>query len=328
MDLDARYTTACVRTVRSLVWCWGENTTGKMGAGLPESPARIAVAQLVRKRPRIESRLGGITQMSVGKTHSCARHEFGEAACWGANTFGNPKVEDPSKGFAALAITIEQRALAEVAAGFHHTCGILGDTSLWCWGEADGGKLGTGGGGGRRQPRPVRLDNGESFADVTDISLGRHHTCALTRKGGLYCWGENSFGQLGRVDLAEAPFPTPVGPFAPDAASKTVKAVRAGESHTCALTATGKVWCFGDNTFGQLGAAVEIKASARPLLVVTGPGGPALDGVTDLVVADQANCARREDGTFWCWGRNHGNQLGLPDLRDRNVAVRTEAPCP
>lgn len=148
-----------------------------------------------------------------------------------------------------------------------------------------------------RAARPVT-----GLAASGDVSFASFsHTCALV-DGGLQCWGANGFGQLGdRSPAARAPLPVRVSGL-----PEPVVAVASGGAHTCAL-ADGAVWCWGNNTAGQLGSdrgALQV-APGR----VAGLPAP----VTALAAGRKHTCAIA-DGEVWCWGRSEAGELGsVPD---------------
>jgi alpha-tubulin suppressor-like RCC1 family protein len=182
------------------------------------------------------------------------------------------------------------------AAGPQHACAVTGSGTLECWGDGTDGDLGNGMTSQSNAPVPV---NG--VTNVTKLALGAAHTCALEQSGALYCWGLNSSGQLGNASMQEASSPVPVSGF--DAGA--IVDVVAGIQHTCALVQAGAVYCWGDNSYGQLGQGnFDLANSATPLLV------PSLSsGVTQISAGYQHTCALRR-GRVLCWGFNTAGALG------------------
>ena len=134
---------------------------------------------------------------------------------------------------------------------------------------------------------------------ASTVSTGYLHTCAVTSKGAARCWGANEYGQLGNNTTADSS--TPVGVHG---LGSKVKNVSSGYLHSCALTAKGRVWCWGNNSYGQLGDNSTTN-SARPVAVVgLGAGVRAIDaGWFDT-------CAITAKGAVKCWGNNSYGQLG------------------
>lgn len=126
------------------------------------------------------------------------------------------------------------------------------------------------------------------------IATGRVHSCAIKSDTTVWCWGDNSDGQLGDGTTNPSLVPVPVSGLT------GIASVSAGECHTCAAGQNGSAWCWGT---GPLGDAT-ITQSALPVAV------SGLTGVTAIAAAADHTCAVRQDGTAWCWGWNGEGQLG------------------
>ena len=146
--------------------------------------------------------------------------------------------------------------------------------------------------------------------DVAAVSVGGAHTCALTTTGGLRCWGSNSEGELGDGTTTNRIMPVNVAGLA-----SSVAAVSAGSSHTCAVTTTGGLRCWGINSEGQLGDGTTTDR-ITPVNVA---------GLTSGVAAVSAGfrhtCAVTTIGGLMCWGDNSAGQLGDGTTTDRNTPV-------
>src|SRR5262249_55067635 len=143
----------------------------------------------------------------------------------------------------------------------------------------------------------IRADSVCQPAAAVSIGVGgdggptpRGHACALKRGGAVRCWGANDAGQLGNGTLAGSAVPVSVAGL-----SSGVTAVAAGGGHTCALLTSGKVKCWGDNFFGQLGNGTRT-SSALPVDVV------GLEGVTAIAAGAISTCAIAAGGRVSCWG--------------------------
>ncbi len=327
-ELASQNTTTCARELQGIVWCWGRDDRGKLGNERTVGGLRRAVAEKV-KGPHSVDFLMGVTRIAPGFTHTCALRQEGVVWCWGANGSGQLGAAATSEPvLLPTALRAPGAAFVRVASGHSHTCGTRADGTLWCWGGNREGQLGTGEEPPNHSagPLPVHWQDGTSVTNVADLSLNGAHTCVVTRDGGLFCWGGNAFGEIGSGTNTDARRPGAVQ-AADGTAMSGVSHVRAGSTFTCARKRDGTVWCFGDNSFGQLGAAAAFEASSRAVAVVT-ESGAALDGVEEIAAGSSSACALRRDGSVWCWGRNQGGQLGLGDARDRNVAVQSLPPCP
>jgi alpha-tubulin suppressor-like RCC1 family protein len=152
-----------------------------------------------------------------------------------------------------------------------------------------------------------------SFSWV-QVASGNLHSCAIDDIGEAYCWGSNTFGQLGDGSFTNANSPVGV------ATAQTFVAIDAAEAHTCALTAAGAVWCWGDNTFGQLGNGTNT-TSATPVLV---SGGNVFDVIT---AANHGfhTCGVTTSDAILCWGDNDSGQLGNGTTTASNTPVAITA---
>ena len=155
--------------------------------------------------------------------------------------------------------------VAEVEAGWHHTCAITTAQGVKCWGNNHDGQLGDGTEVDRKTPQDVV----GLMSQVTAVTAGERHTCALTTVGSIKCWGNNHDSQLGDGTAVDRVTPVDVARL-----TNGIKVVSAGERHTCALTTAGAVKCWGNNHDGQLGdgtkvdkaTSVDVRARLHPVL--------------------------------------------------------------
>jgi alpha-tubulin suppressor-like RCC1 family protein len=215
---------------------------------------------------------------------------------------------------------------AMVSAGFTHTCGVTTEGTAYCWGYNYAGQLGNGTATTVPQPSPVAVAGGLRFAKV---SAGFEHTCGVTTGGAAYCWGHSGYGQLGNGDRAG---PESCNQLNADPCSMTPAAVvgglsfatvSAGGLHTCGVTTEGAAYCWGDNTYGQLGNGNRVgpencpfgACSAAPVAVVSGLSFA-------MVSAENLNtCGVTTGNAAYCWGYNFYGQLGDGTKTDRTSPV-------
>lgn len=274
----------CAVTVIGGVLCWGRNMSGQLGNGnMTGSPIPVAVLQLV-----------GVSAVAAGGDHSCVSLEAGGARCWGRN-FGG---ELGDGGYENSSIPVVVAALgtrvAAVAAGNAHTCALTFAGGVDCWGINSNGQLGND--SDELSPMPVAVAG--SASGVEAMATGSLHTCGLTKAGGVKCWGNNEFGQLGNGSDGDNAMPVPVMGFA-----SGTTAVATGLGHTCLLTSAGRVKCSGHNYYGQLGDG-SFKNNLVPVDVM------ALADVTAISAGFSHSCALRSTGSVRCWGANLEGQLG------------------
>jgi alpha-tubulin suppressor-like RCC1 family protein len=200
--------------------------------------------------------------------------------------------------------------VSEIAAGFgRHACAIVGNfDGAVCWGRNSSGQLGNGSRSSAEKPTPVKVA-GLAFG-VKAISVGSDHSCALTRHGGVKCWGFNGDGELGNGSTTNSRVPVVVRGL-----TSRVEAIAAGGQHTCAIRSVvaygdrvrgPEVWCWGLDAQGQLGRPlIDLGHSTTPV-VVRGFGSP----VVAISASWTYTCALTVVGGVECWGEN---QWGLGD---------------
>jgi alpha-tubulin suppressor-like RCC1 family protein len=148
---------------------------------------------------------------------------------------------------------------------------------------------------------------------VVQVALGYGHTCARRSDGSLWCWGLAEDGQFGDGLNKRASSPVQAS-----AAAAPAVGLAAGSRHTCALKNDGTVWCWGRNGSGQLGNGTTATTLMPPAAPVMGLGAT----VAEVVAGSDFTCARKTDGTLWCWGANRFGQLGDGTTTDRSTAVQ------
>jgi hypothetical protein len=191
----------CAITAGGGVHCWGSNGSGQLGINNVITSQFAAVA--------VSGISSGTTSITAGDAHSCAVVSGG-ARCWGSNARGQigDGVNTVTPRFAPSAVTTLSSDVLAVAAGGNHSCALLTNGSVKCWGSNDFGQLGDGTTSQRTTPTAVSMPS-DSGA-VVAITAGKNHTCALTDKAAIYCWGANASGQLGSGDSVNRLLPTPL----------------------------------------------------------------------------------------------------------------------
>jgi alpha-tubulin suppressor-like RCC1 family protein len=177
-------------------------------------------------------------------------------------------------------------------------CAVTGEGSVWCWGYNVDGVLGYGDISDASYARRVLVEPSTPLAQAQEVRVGYRSTCARESDGSVWCWGDNSRGQLGVASLVttQSLFATRV----PLAAPATRLAASPGDTH-CAITEDSGVQCWGWNQYAQAGAPSS--SSVGPTVVLTAASGEPLRGVVDLApdFRMQAMCARTMTGLV-CWG--------------------------
>ncbi|MDP6235895.1 MAG: hypothetical protein QF364_08640, partial [Candidatus Poseidoniaceae archaeon] len=259
-------------------------------------------------------------KVSAGYRHSCAILDNGDLKCWGSDGKGqlgdggivqsNDKTNAPSS--TAINLGTGRTAVA-VSAGAYHSCAILDNGDLKCWGFDNYGQLGDGGSNSYASaPSYTGINLGTGRTAVA-VSAGGEHTCAILDNGDLKCWGSDSKGQLG--DGAGSLGTTAPSSTAIDLGTgRTAVAVAAGSEHTCAILDNGDLKCWGSDSRGQLGDGGQLWTSSNPTDTNT-PSSTAIDlGTGRTAVAVTAGqsytCAILDNGDLKCWGEDVYGQLG------------------
>ena len=322
VEISAGAHHTCARKRDGTVWCWGTNVVGALG---------IEPCTYVGSATPVEvSALGdGVVQVSAGFRHNCARKSDGTLWCWGYNDFGilgDGTLGTPDRcGPTPVQVSALGSSVARVTAGDAHTCALKTDGTVWCWGDHRDGQLGEGTTGIEGKPLPVQVTALGNA--VMQIAAGSFHTCAIKDDGTLWCWGGNQNGELGDGTMSGEdcggtpcrPMPVQVSALGAD-----VVHVAAGRTSTCARTTDGMLFCWGDNSFGELGDGT---ADGEPCgSAVSGLPDPvckpspvpvtALGETVGSVNLDLQVCATKPDGTLFCWGRNNVGQLGAGTISE------------
>lgn len=214
-----------------------------------------------------------------------------------AATSDDPSGTDPTDDTATTGPddALDSAVATMIATGRLHSCALIEDGTVRCWGYAELGQLGNG------APLdtlafdvPVEVMDLEG---VTAISSFSDHTCALDDAGAVWCWGDNAFGQLGDGTTSPSNVPLRVPGLT------GVDLVAAGWEHNCAVLADGGAVCWGKNDYGQLGNDSNVDSSTP--VAVSG-----LADVISIAAGRYHSCAVTGDGAAWCWGGDTFGELG------------------
>ncbi|MEZ5102370.1 MAG: hypothetical protein R3C15_21725 [Thermoleophilia bacterium] len=293
--------------------CWGEGRFGRLGNG-----SRAHVSQPTPVRVLASARL---TQLTAGTYHSCALTVQGVVLCWGQDFVG--QVGDDAglvdRGRPTPVALPRGRRATQVSAGASHSCAVLDDGAVACWGWALSGRLGDGSTQGE-QPIPVKVDLPAGRV-ARSVSAGGFHTCAVLDDASAWCWGSDDEGQLGDGDaFVDRPRPSRVAL----PAGRGAEAISAGDHHTCALLDDGALACWGSDADARLGTgeASRIERSTPHLVA-----GPARRRFVAVSAGFEHPCAVADDGALLCWGSDSDGQLGDDGrIRDRPTPVPVGTP--
>jgi len=295
---------SCAILSGGAVKCWGSNDYGQLGdSSTVNATARAAPVD-------VSGLSSGVTAVELGQVHTCALLSTGAVKCWGYNNSG--ELGDGTSGnnrTYPVSVT-DLTGVTAIAAGNRHTCALLSNGTVKCWGYNWKGELGDGSTTARTSPVNVRTSSADAsnLTGVTAITASQYHTCALLSSGTVKCWGYNGYGQLGDGSQTDINYsPVNVRTSSADASNLTgVTAIATSQYHTCALISGGTMKCWGYNYKGELGdGSTTVRTSP---VSVTG-----LTGVTAISTGDFQTCARLStnfDG-IKCWGWNLYGQLGI-----------------
>ena len=300
------------------VRCWGRASEGRLGNMASSS---IGAAEPALDSPPVE--IGGMAQqLDCSGAHSCALRSDGALFCWGDGGEGrlglvmaNDNIGDNETPQSAGPVDVGGQ-IADIAVGGGHTCVLLQDGAVRCWGRGAEGQLGYGNGN--------NIGDDETPASAGDVMLGEpavelaaggSHTCVRLQSGLVKCWGYNATGQLGdgttenRGNDANE-IPTMLAPLA---TGEQVMHVEAGLAHTCVVLTSGAVKCWGAGADGRLASEATDTVLEPP---AASTQVDAVLGATLVELGAGHTCARLTDGSLRCWGDNAVGQRGYGNTDD------------
>lgn len=234
-------------------YCWGGNTWGQLGINSTTSQGRTTLVTGFAGKT--------VTAVSAGYASSCAVVDA-ELWCWGGNSTGRLGTGNTTDSLVPVKVAglLVGKTVTEVAVGRNQACAIAsGD--VYCWGTNGNGQLGIG--TTVDSLSPVKVTGLPAGKAATNLTTGTTHEC-VTVEGTAYCWGGNSAGQLGIGTNTDSSKAMPVKGLLRGKAVTMISAgldnATTGASHTCALAAD-KVYCWGENTSGELGNGGAVRSN-------------------------------------------------------------------
>jgi alpha-tubulin suppressor-like RCC1 family protein len=310
----------CARKRDGTVWCWGDNFMGQLGTGdtsvqavtipAPVAALGATVADVAAGGERACARLGDgtlwcwgngypgdgssarqlatpmqvtalgatVASVSLSRGDICARKTDGSLWCWGDNSGGQLGNGSTQKSTVPIEVTALGHAVASVSSSYQDTCATKTDGTLFCWGY--------------RNDSATPAQMASLGADVVQVAVGEGHTCARKHDGTLWCWGGNNRGQLGDGTTFYRDDPVQVAGLA------GTLDVAVSSGFTCAVAANAALRCWGANEYGQLGTGANDTQTTPRAVASLGAG------VAQLAAGYFSFCARKTDGSVWCWGRD------------------------
>jgi len=240
----------CALTGNGALRCWGRNDSGQLGDGTYSSSSTA----------RLVDGLTGVAAVSGGGAHTCAVLSDGTVRCWGENRYG--QVGDGMTGTTVTTPVevVGMTGAVDVSAGWGHTCALLADGSVQCWGHNEFGQLGDGTTTDRATPVPV-----SGLTGAVAVTAGWwHHSCALLRDGTVRCWGANEWGQLGN------------GTTTPSLSPVT-------------MSGTGVTWTSSDTAVATIDATGRATGVGAGTTTITATDASGASASTTLTVVGEAN---------------------------------------
>jgi alpha-tubulin suppressor-like RCC1 family protein len=304
--LSVGYGYSCALDDAGRVHCWGDNGRGQLGTGDRDARFEPTIVALPLRAVSLAARF----------ERSCAITSDASLYCWGDNAEGGAGQggvyvsDDPESADELLPVRVPLDGVRAVGVGQGHTCAVLLDGSLQCWGRNSRRELGAGDQIQHRSPIAVG-----GAVDWLSLALGQQHSCALASDDSLWCWGANTavdnqegapLAILGATQLDE---PTRVG------TDSDWLVVSTDTFHTCVIDRSEHLFCAGRNAEGQLGI----------------PGSDFVPELTRVegnfarVSAGRfSSCAVTSEGVVVCAGENDSGQLGSLDTERRGQFTPVE----
>ena len=367
ITIDTSFYHVCALLTNGRVKCWGNGADGQLGQGhtngIGDEVAEMGNNLNAINLGTVDGRDSGAPltakTISVGHYHSCALLNNGRIKCWGSgyggvlgqgntNTVGDEVAEMGNNLNAINLGTVDGTdsgtplTAKTISAGNRHTCAILSNDAIKCWGDGSNGQLGQGHSNtigdevDEMGNNLNAIDLGtvdETALTAKDVQAGNYHTCALLSNNTVKCWGDGANGELGQghantigddVDemgnnLDAIDLGTVDGMVGGTAL--IAKAIRVGHHHSCALLSNDTIKCWGSGVDGQLGqghtnaigdevAEMGHNLSAIDLGTVGGINSGAILTARDIGLGRNHTCALLSNGGIKCWGGGYHGQLG------------------
>ncbi|WKU07125.1 RCC1 domain-containing protein [Micromonospora sp. HUAS LYJ1] len=306
-DIAAGYRHNLVRASTGRLYAWGVNGSGQLGIGNTDD-------QLI---PVPLSLPGGARPIAIAAAGdvSLALATAAPNLAWGANDSGQLGNNTTTDSRVPVPVSLPATAEpSDIEGGYLHSLAATTDGDVLAWGSNAYGQLGDGTQTNRTAPVPVTLPGSP---DAVEVAGGQYHSLALTKDGRVFAWGRNNRGQIG--DGTTTDRLTPVQVSFP--AGTSVTAIASHNMHNIAVTSTGQVYTWGDNTFGQIG---DNTTTTRPTpTLIPLPGGAT---ATRVAVGAFHSLAMTSTGTAFAWGYNNYGQLGNATNTNSSVPVPVSLP--
>jgi alpha-tubulin suppressor-like RCC1 family protein len=269
--------------------------------------------------------LSGARSITLGFFESCAILAGGTVSCWGYDAYGQLGTAPNQASNCAGEICLPSptpvlglTGVVQVALSTAVGCALRGDGTVWCWGSNYQGTLGRGSDGGVafQPPGPV-----PGIYDALAIAGGSFdHMCAIRADRTVWCWGRNNVGETGQPvssnEVCPSTSPVCTNTPAPVPGLFGARELAVGYTHSCAITMTDALYCWGNGSSGQLGRDPTLldTTSVPGASFSSDPFVVDLPPVAHAAAGEDHTCALLKSGGVRCWGSNSVGQLGVDPM--------------
>jgi alpha-tubulin suppressor-like RCC1 family protein len=281
------------------VWSWGQNQYGQLGtSGVPT----------VVTTPTPVASLPAVKAIATGIGHSLALDLDGQVWAWGQNASGQVGLGSAVGTVPMPTKLVGLTGIQRIAAGGNYSLALDSAGQVWAWGQNTSGQVGTGT-SSVSVPSPVRVTG---LPAIRAIAAGLNHVLALDTSGGVWAWGQNTFGQVGTgATSTTVLLPTRV------VGLPRARAIAAGAGHSLVIEElSGNAWAWGQNNFGQVGGG---GIGTTPILAPAPVSG--VSAATSIVAGHYFSLAVMDNGRVKTWGQNTSGQLGNGTTENSAVSL-------
>lgn len=295
-SIDSGWVYSLALTSDGFVYAWGDNTYGQI-ADTKGAPGIYSTS------PVLITELSDIISISSGASHSLALQNSGVVYAWGQNQYGQlgkkPLSQTEIQTYPVVVKAID--FVTAISAGGNHSLALIGDGSVWSWGDNTYGQLGYGSYKSGFTPKKSPF-----LKEIIAIDAGENFSMALKQDGSVLVWGENSYWQLGKYGSNSS---TPIELNLKTSKKIYAKKISAGNSHALLLDSDGAVWSWGRNNFGQSACGTANK-NCKLQIIKDIPKSLSIFATSD------GSFLKDQTGSIWAWGKNNDAQLGEPSLKN------------
>jgi alpha-tubulin suppressor-like RCC1 family protein len=242
--------TFCAIASDNNAYCWGWGYYGQLGNNATSDssvPVAVSTSGVLSGKT--------IKYISASEDHVCAIASDNNAYCWGDDNEGALGNNSSTSSSVPVAVNtsgvLSGKTLTAISSGWDHTCAIASDSNAYCWGYNEGGQLGNNTTTQSLVPVAVSTSGVLSGKTILSLATGVDDTCAIASNNLAYCWGDNADGNLGNNSTTNALVPVAV--YTSGVLSGlTINAISTSWN-TCVIASDGNSYCWGYNSFGQLG---------------------------------------------------------------------------